>query len=140
MSTTIESQPQRAMLSADAELGMPSQPLTATPPFFQIVFSLFSRKTSLPIERFPGATMGMAARPGQSDVALDPPCKGAGICLLVAHDVIGEPVSTSPDQALSLLRRQAAPFHRVIHDAEQEESDAAAHHGQGRMGRAERPR
>src|SRR5882762_7141345 len=53
MSTTTESQPQRAMLSADAELGMPSQPLTATPPFFQSVFSLFSRKASLPFRVFP---------------------------------------------------------------------------------------
>src|SRR3954447_12798166 len=49
MSTTTESQPQRAMLSAEAELGIPSQPLTATPPFFQSVFSLFSRKASLPL-------------------------------------------------------------------------------------------
>src|SRR6185295_7512147 len=52
MSTTIESQPQRAMLSAEAELGIPSQPLTATPPFFQSVFSLFSRKASLPLSVF----------------------------------------------------------------------------------------
>ena len=48
MSTTTESQPQRAMLSAEAELGMPSQPLTATPPFFQRVLSLFSRKAVSP--------------------------------------------------------------------------------------------
>jgi hypothetical protein len=29
---------------------MPSQPLTATPPFFQSVFSLFSRKAVSPVE------------------------------------------------------------------------------------------
>jgi hypothetical protein len=38
------------MLSAEAELGMPSQPLTATPPFFQRVLSLFSRKAVSPVE------------------------------------------------------------------------------------------
>jgi hypothetical protein len=36
------------MLSAEAELGIPSQPLTATPPFFQRVLSLFSRKAVSP--------------------------------------------------------------------------------------------
>jgi hypothetical protein len=46
------------MLSAEAELGMPSQPLTATPPFFQSVFSLFSRKAPLPIDRFPNRHNG----------------------------------------------------------------------------------
>jgi hypothetical protein len=36
------------MPSAEAELGMPSQPLTTNPPFFQIVLTLFSRKAFLP--------------------------------------------------------------------------------------------
>src|SRR3954464_7320410 len=52
MSITSESQPLRAIPSADAELGMPSQPLMATPPFFQRVLSLFSRKASLPFLGF----------------------------------------------------------------------------------------
>ncbi len=63
MSTTTESQPQRAMLSADAELGMPSQPFTATPPFFQRVLSLFSRKAVSPA--FAGRTMDMLPARGQ---------------------------------------------------------------------------
>jgi hypothetical protein len=48
------------MLSADAELGMPSQPFTATPPFLKIVLTLFSRKASLPNQSlFRAATMDM---------------------------------------------------------------------------------
>jgi hypothetical protein len=58
------------MLSAEAELGMPSQPFTATPPFFQSVLSLFSRKASLPVELFSDPRMGTPAARGQSGVAL----------------------------------------------------------------------
>src|SRR4051812_34185776 len=104
MSTTIESQPQRAMLSADAELGIPSQPLTATPPFFQSVFSLFSRTASLPIA-FSAHHNGHGCPIGSMRVLRWPAMRGIMI---------------------SLLRRRAAPFHRVIHESEQEESDAAA--------------
>src|SRR5436853_4827433 len=118
MSTTPESQPQRAMLSADAELGIPSQPLTATPPFFQSVFSLFSRKASLLVERFPPED-GHGCRAGSIQVLRWPVMRG----IMASH-----------------LRRRGAPSHRVIHESEQEESDAAAYHGEGRMGRAYRPR
>src|ERR1044072_9090086 len=62
MSTTTESQPQRAMLSADAELGIPSQPFTATPPLAQSVLSLFSRKALLPILLLSGAHNGPVRR------------------------------------------------------------------------------
>src|SRR5437763_5554205 len=108
MSTTTESQPQRAMLSAEAELGMPSQPLTATPPFFQRVLSLFSRKAVSPVELCFGPTMDMADRRGQCDVALDPPCKCAGI-----------------SRSFPFRRRGGASSRRVTYDAEQEKGDAA---------------
>src|SRR5437588_12745000 len=117
MSTTIESQPQRAMLSADAELGIPSQPLTATPPFFQSVFSLFSRKSSLPIERFPSPQWARA-RPRVNRMLR-----------LTLH------ANALDYRAPSF--GAAAPLHRVIHESEQEESDAAAHHGESRLGRAQ---
>src|SRR5712671_919464 len=72
MSTTTESQPQRAMLSADAELGMPSQPLTATPPFFQSVFSLFSRKAFLPDFHLSSSPHWPRARAGVNMLRLTP--------------------------------------------------------------------
>src|ERR1041385_848586 len=75
MSTTTESQPQRAMLSAEAELGMPSQPLTATPPFFQSVFSLFSRKASLPLSLI-SADNGHGCVAGSIRCCAEPPCAG----------------------------------------------------------------
>src|ERR1044072_7899869 len=98
MSTTTESQPQRAMLSAEAELGMPSQPLTATPPFFQRVLSLFSRKAVSPVGLCFRPTMDMAALRGQSGVARRRHARDYPRCM--AHDLVGEPVSTSPDNAL----------------------------------------
>src|SRR3954468_23129932 len=124
MSTTTESQPQRAMLSAEAELGIPSQPLTATPPFFQRVLSLFSRKASLPFQAFSVGYLGHGAPRGQSDVALDPPCGYGGI---------------SPPR---LLARPAGtrPISRMSHDDEQEKTAASQHHGESRLGRADRPR
>src|SRR6185436_9703006 len=100
MSTTTESQPQRDMLSAEAELGMPSQPLTATPPFFQSVFSLFSRKASLPIELCFGRQWAWL-RCGVNPVLRWPAMRGN--------------IASLPHP------RRAARFHRVIHDAEQEE-------------------
>ena len=116
-----------AMLLAEAELGMPSQPLTATPPFFHSVRSLFSRKAFLPIfGAFQAATMGMAAPEGQSVVALDPPCECAGLS--------GFPHYGGP------LGGRRAHSKSVTHDAEQEESDAAAYAGEGRLERAERLR
>src|SRR6188474_2120050 len=72
MSTTTESQPQRAMLSAEAELGMPSQPLTATPPFFQSVRSLFSRKAFLPDFGRSGVVTGAV-------LGAQWPCRRAGV-------------------------------------------------------------
>jgi hypothetical protein len=51
---------------------MPSQPFTATPPFFQSVLSLFSRKVFLPVEPFSAATMAMGGRRGQWMLRLTP--------------------------------------------------------------------
>jgi hypothetical protein len=53
------------MLSAEAELGMPSQPFTATPPFCHSVFSLFSRKALLPVWSFAGRHNGQRRWAGQ---------------------------------------------------------------------------
>ena len=105
---------------------MPSQPLTATPPFFQSVLSLFSRKAFLPILRLcsgPPQWTWLRARVNPM-LRLTPHANARGY--------IRPPSFAGPGRA--------RPFHRVIHDAEQEESDAAAHHGEGRLGRADRPR
>src|ERR1041384_5119215 len=113
MSTTIESQPQRAMLSAEAELGMPSQPFTATPPFFQRVLSLFSRKAVSPMSFVRGED-GHGCDARSIRCCAEPPCAGI----------------------LRPSRWRGAPLHKEwVHESEQEESDAAAHHGQGGLGR-----
>src|SRR6185312_1867189 len=89
MSITTESQPQRAMLSADAELGMPSQPLTATPPFFQSVFSLFSRKASLPeLYRFRPPQWPRERGPVNATLRLTPHANAQDYPHPWAHDLV----------------------------------------------------
>src|SRR3954462_8805922 len=123
MSTTTESQPQRAMLSADAELGMPSQPFTATPPFFQSVLSLFSRKVFFPI------------------FCLFRPPHWPWTPFRVNRMLRLTPDAPAVDHGLPTFGAASAGrrrFQRASHAAEQEESTASQHHGEGRVGRPER--
>src|SRR6267154_3727285 len=115
MSTTTESQPQRAMLSADAELGMPSQPLTATPPFFQSVFSLFSRKAFLPDFRLSSSPHWPRARAGVNRMLR-----------LTPHANARDDRPPTFGAASAGRRRPDAR----THEPEQEESHAAQIHGE----------